>query len=131
MKLIIAGSRDLFLTDEEISKAVAAFIMANANPIFIPSEPPKPYLTEIVSGTARGIDQLGEAWAKKREIPIRLFPAAWAKLGKKAGPIRNKAMAEYADGALILWDGESRGSKNMYKTMRELGKPALCITYGA
>lgn len=130
MRLIIAGSRDLFLVDEEISKAVAAFITANANPIVIPSEPPKPYLTEVVSGNARGIDSLGAAWAERREIPVKLFPANWSKHGKSAGIIRNREMALYADGALVLWDGKSRGSKNMYETMRGLGKPALCITYG-
>jgi predicted Rossmann fold nucleotide-binding protein DprA/Smf involved in DNA uptake len=131
MKLIIAGSRDLFLTDMEISKAVSAFIMANPIPVYTVITPPAPYLTEIVSGKARGIDQLGEAWARARDIPIAPFPADWKKHKKAAGPIRNREMAAYADGALVLWDGKSRGSKNMYETMRGLGKPALCITYGA
>ena len=130
MKLIIAGSRDLVLIDEEISDAVAKFIMANASPIVTVAEPPGPYLTEIVSGTARGIDKLGELWAKHRGIPVKRMPADWDKHGKSAGAIRNREMAIYADGALILWDGKSRGSRNMYETMRGLGKPSLCITYG-
>ena len=131
MKLIIAGSRGLFLKDEEISKAVAAFVTANPKTRFVLGDPLGPYLTEIVSGKARGIDQLGEAWARAREIPVKEFPADWDTHGKIAGVIRNREMAEYADGALVLWDGKSRGSQNMYGTMRRLGKPALCITYGA
>lgn len=32
-------------------------------------------------------------------------------LGKGAGHKRNTQMAEYADGAIIFWDGKSKGSK--------------------
>jgi uncharacterized phage-like protein YoqJ len=31
-------------------------------------------------------------------------------------------MAEYADALLLIWDGESRGSKNMLFNMKKLGK---------
>ena len=130
MKLIIAGSRDLALIDEEITAAVTSFIINNPKTTIDLDSPIQSYLTEVVSGTARGIDKLGELWAKHRGIPVKRMPADWDKHGKAAGAIRNREMAVYADGALILWDGESRGSKNMYETMRGLGKPALCITYG-
>jgi hypothetical protein len=32
-------------------------------------------------------------------------------------------MAEYADAAIILWDGESKGTLNMIKNMHKLDKP--------
>lgn len=32
-------------------------------------------------------------------------------------------MAEYADGLLALWDGESKGTLHMIDCMRRLGKP--------
>lgn len=130
MKLIIAGSRDLALTDEEITAAVTSFVINNQKPPTDMDDLFQNYPTEVVSGGARGIDKLGELWAKHRGIPVKRFPADWDKHGKAAGAIRNREMAEYADGALVLWDGESRGSKNMYETMQKLGKPALCITYG-
>jgi hypothetical protein len=130
MKLIIAGSRGLPLIDEEITSAVTSFIINNPIATIDLDSPIKSYLTEVVSGGARGIDKLGETWARSRGIPVRVFHANWDKHGKAAGPIRNREMAEYADGALVLWDGSSRGSKNMYETMKSLGKPALCITYG-
>jgi len=36
---------------------------------------------------------------------------------------RNAEMAEYGDGGLILWDGESRGTLDMIDKLRRLGKP--------
>jgi hypothetical protein len=68
---------------------------------------------EIVSGGARGADLLGERFAKENGISIKRFPANWNLHGKSAGPIRNKQMAQYADGLICFWDGESRGTKNM------------------
>lgn len=43
-------------------------------------------ITEIVSGTARGIDRMGERYAKENNIPIKRFPAEcitfWNKQSK-------------------------------------------------
>lgn len=36
---------------------------------------------------------------------------------------RNAEMADYCDAAIILWDGESRGTVDMIDKMRRLGKP--------
>lgn len=70
-------------------------------------------ITIVVSGVCRGIDKLGQRWAEENNIPIKKFPADWKQFSKRAGPIRNKAMAEYADALILIWDGFSRGSKNM------------------
>lgn len=82
-------------------------------------------ITEVVSGRARGIDQSGEQWAARRKIPIKKFPADWNKLGKAAGPIRNEQMGQYADAAIVIWDGISTGSRGMYEIMKKLKKPVL------
>ena len=68
---------------------------------------------QIVSGTARGADQLGEEYAKNRGFPVERFPADWNKYGKRAGYIRNEQMAKYATHAVIFWDGSSNGSASM------------------
>jgi hypothetical protein len=68
---------------------------------------------EIVSGGANGADKLGERWAKEKGCDLRIFPADWNKHGKAAGPIRNEEMAKYADGCIVFWNGESKGTKNM------------------
>lgn len=68
---------------------------------------------EIVSGTARGADRLGENCANKYNIPIKQFPADWYTHGKKAGHLRNEEMAKYATHLIAIWDGKSKGTKNM------------------
>lgn len=74
---------------------------------------------EIVSGTAKGADKMGEFYAKQKGFDIKEFPANWDKYGKSAGHIRNKQMAEYADMLILFWDGVSRGSKNMLNQATE------------
>lgn len=78
-------------------------------------------ITEIVSGTAKGVDKLGEGYATKFKIPLAKFPADWRKYGKSAGPIRNAEMAEYAEALIAIWDGESSGTKNMIDTAKKHG----------
>jgi hypothetical protein len=80
-------------------------------------------ITEVVSGCATGVDRLGERWAIANSIPIKEMPADWTRFGKSAGPQRNKAMADYADAAIVIWDGESRGTRNMIENMIRRKKP--------
>ena len=69
--------------------------------------------TIIISGGARGADTLGEYWATQHGVPIERFPADWEKHGKSAGFIRNREMAHHAEALIALWDGRSRGTRNM------------------
>lgn len=84
---------------------------------------------EIVSGGAPGADTLAVRYATESDIPFKVFPADWNKYGKSAGPRRNRQMAEYADAAIVFWDGKSRGTQNMIQQMRELGKPVEVVIY--
>ena len=72
-------------------------------------------ISEVVSGHASGADQLGERWAKHQNIPCIIFVAEWDQYGKKAGILRNKQMAQYAEAAVIFWDGSSKGSAHMIR----------------
>ena len=67
----------------------------------------------IISGTARGADQLGERYAQENGYNLLKFPADWDKYGKSAGYKRNEEMAKVADACVVFWDGQSRGSKHM------------------
>lgn len=80
-------------------------------------------ITEVVSGCAIGADRLGERWASANNIPIKEMPADWITHGKSAGPQRNRSMAEYADAAIVVWDGRSPGSRNMVENMIRRKKP--------
>jgi hypothetical protein len=109
-KIIIAGSRTLEPVFEFINEARIMFGMINAS-------------YEIVSGGAEGVDTCGENFAKEMGWKLTVLPADWNKHGKAAGPIRNRQMVEYADELLLIWDGESKGSKNMKEEMKKLHKP--------
>lgn len=108
MKLIIAGGRTLSVSPQFIQEIIHLLKIRHS---------------EIVSGGAKGIDDCGETFADYIFNPIKRFPADWEKHGKAAGPIRNREMANYSDCLLLIWDGESRGSKNMKEEMLKLNKP--------
>ena len=76
---------------------------------------------QIVSGTARGVDQIGEKYAASRGLDCIRFPADWEKYGKRAGYLRNQQMAENADALATFWDGQSRGTKHMIEIAKAHG----------
>lgn len=106
MKVIIAGGRDF--SDYEL---LAWKVWHH-----LTEHPDLHY--EIVSGTARGADKLGEKYANEVGIPVKRFPADWNTHGKAAGPIRNTEMAQYADMLIAFWDGKSKGTNHMIRTAR-------------
>ena len=110
MRVIIAGSRSI-TSAQEVATAIArsGFV-----------------ITELISGGARGVDTLGEAWATKHKIPIRRFPAQWLRYGKTAGFRRNEAMAQVADALVAIWDGTSQGTSHMIATARQRGL-RICV----
>jgi hypothetical protein len=83
------------------------------------------FLPEIISGGAYGVDFCAEVFATRRNLPFTIFKAEWDTYGKRAGFIRNAQMAEYADALIAVWDGSSRGTAHMIKTMEALGKPVF------
>lgn len=105
MKVIIAGSRgitDYDLVTEAITKSGFE-------------------ITEVVSGGANGVDKLGEKFAVRNDIPIKVFLADWVKKKASAGIIRNAHMANYAEALIAVWDGKSAGTKNMIDTATKKG----------
>lgn len=121
MKLIIAGSRGWWPSNEDIDAALwdrgLSLLVEN-----------RARVHEEVCGMAPGADMAGRRWAMQRGIPVKDMGAEWERLGKRAGKIRNQAMAEYADEALVFWDGDSNGSTNMHAWMSVLGKPSKVYT---
>jgi hypothetical protein len=99
MKIIIAGGRDF--TDYALLKQKCGKILQRQTKI------------EIISGTARGADSLGEKYAKEMGYKVTRYFPNWKEHGKSAGIIRNIQMAENADACIVFWDGNSRGTKHM------------------
>ena len=110
MKVIIAGSRGI--TDyHEVIWAMQGAYFHSIDP------------TEIVCGEARGVDKLGKRYGNDRHLPVTSFYPEWDKFGLSAGNIRNIQMGNYADALVAIWDGSSRGTKQMIDYMNHLKKP--------
>jgi len=77
----------------------------------------------IVSGGAKGADQLAEKYAAERGIPTRIRKPNWDKHGRGAGFIRNKEIVETSDEIIAFWDGKSRGTKHTIGLAEDAGKP--------
>lgn len=103
MVTIIAGSRNV----EDYNQLLSA----------IDALPWK--ISKVVSGCARGVDKMGEKWARENDIPIDRFPANWNGFGKSAGYVRNLQMAQNAQALLALWDSRSKGTGHMIKIAYE------------
>lgn len=105
MKVIIAGSRSI--EDKEIVyQAIAES---------------KFEIDEVISGGAKGVDRIAEQWANENGIPVCVVKPNW-KLGRGAGLANNQTMADQADGLIAVYDGKSKGTKDMIDTMRRKGK---------
>lgn len=133
MRLIIAGSRDYHdrtVVYETIKLALESWFKP-----FL-SAHPEVVIEEVVSGRCRGVDLIGEDWAKLNRIPVKTFPLSgkeWEAQGRAAGPIRNGYMVDYAregdgkhtdgkGGALIaIWRRRSRGTHDVIKKARAGG----------
>jgi hypothetical protein len=107
MKVIVAGSRSI----TDYFEVKLAILLSGFE------------ITEVFSGDARGVDKLGEMWAKDSKIPIQKFPADWERYGRAAGFRRNRQMARAADALIAIWDGSSRGTADMIRQMEKLKKP--------
>lgn len=80
----------------------------------------------IISGGAKGADQLGEEYAKKHDYPLKVMKAQWEKYGKSAGFIRNSEVLDYVkdNGDCIVfafWDTKSSGTKHLIDNAKRRG----------
>ena len=117
-RVIIAGTRSF--NDYELLRDSCNNLL---------SEKQRTHTIVVISGTARGADQMGERYAKERGFQLRRFPADWEQYGKSAGHIRNAKMADNADALIAFWDGESNGTKNMIDNARRKGLAIRIIQY--
>lgn len=105
MKTIIAGSRSI-LSYQKMLEAVRESQF---------------FISEVVSGGAKGVDQLGEKYAQEYHLPLKRFLPDWTRFGKRAGILRNTEMGNYAEALIALWDGNSRGTQHMIEYAKKKG----------
>ena len=120
MKAVVAGGRD-FKDYKLLKYTLDSFQQEYGN------------ITEVVSGTAIGVDKLGEQYANENNIPIKRFVPDWKGLGKKAGHVRNRQMGDYAkehNGMLVaFWDKQSKGTKGMIDYANQIGLKSVVVHY--
>lgn len=64
-------------------------------------------------GDARGVDRVAGKIAEEKGFTVIPVPADWDGEGKKAGYLRNNIMLSLVDRCIIIWDGESKGTKHV------------------
>ncbi len=111
-KIAVIGSRKF--TDVERLNAV---LMAH-----------QPFI--LVSGGAKGADQLAESFADQHQLEKIIFDAEWSRYGRNAGPIRNKRLIEACDEVIAFWDGQSAGTKQAIHYAKQLDKQVEIIHVG-
>lgn len=115
MKVIIAGSRHI----DDYNLVAQAIDDSGFS------------ITEVVSGCCRGVDKLGESWARSHGIPIEHYPADWQNFGKAAGPVRNRGMAQYADALIAILAPGSKGTADMIRQAKIYGLKTHIVEHDA
>lgn len=107
MKLAIIGTENLYITN------IGAHIPADTS--------------EIVLGDRNSVCAQAAEYAKEKGIALAEILPMHSVYGKKATAKRNEFIAEYADEALIFWNGRSRSTKTAIDHFRSYGKAVRIV----
>lgn len=88
----------------------------------------------IVQGGAKGADEIGKQYAKYHDYWCKEFKTDWDRYGKAAGFYRNEDMFFYIStrpnkGAILFWDGESKGTRNDFLQARNYNVRVVCYNF--
>lgn len=83
----------------------------------------------VIHGGARGADSLAGELAAYIGLTVEVFPANWAKYGRKAGPIRNQQMLDEGKPDLVMAFPlpSSVGTLDMINRAQEAGIPVEIV----
>ena len=112
MNIGVVGSRNL-----EDYDVVEAVLISSVNP----------KEDTIISGGARGADQLAEHFANDNNIPKKIYKPDYEQYGIAAPFIRNQLIVDDADMIVAFWDGKSSGTLDTIKKAEKKGITVLNI----
>mgnify|MGYP001581890289 CR=1 FL=1 len=84
----------------------------------------------IIHGAARGADLLAGIFATHAGIPVLTFAADWARLGRKAGSLRNQQMLDEGKPDLVVAFPGGRGTADMVQRARDAGVRVIEVKIG-
>ena len=107
MKLLIVGSRSI--GDFDLSPYISADV------------------DTIISGGANGIDKLAERYADSHHLSKYIIRPRYDLYGRAAPLKRNEQIVDMADAALVIWDGQSKGTQYTLKYIKKVNKPITLV----
>jgi hypothetical protein len=78
-------------------------------------------IRRVVTGGARGADELAASWALGARVGVARHPADWQAHGRAAGPIRNGEMLRAESPDLVIAFPGGRGTADMVRQARAAG----------
>jgi hypothetical protein len=75
----------------------------------------------IIHGGARGADSMADDYAIVNWTGLKVYPAQWAKYGKKAGYIRNQKMLDEGKPNVVVAFPGGKGTQMMKDLARKAG----------
>lgn len=78
----------------------------------------------LIHGAAAGADSLAGQWARERGVQEVICPANWHKHGRRAGHLRNTAMADLEPDKIVAFHGGT-GTNMMVEIAKRRGIPVI------
>ena len=89
----------------------------------------KHFISQIVSGGARGADSLAARYALEKNILLLEFIPNYPKYGKSAPFVRNKQIVQSADITVAFWDMKSNGTRHALEYSTKLNKKTIIVSF--
>lgn len=118
MKTVIAGSRTI--SNESL---IADAIKESGFTVTAVIEGGQRTWDEAKRHIIGGADWWARVWAIKNKVPVDTEDADWDTYGKAAGPIRNQVMALRGQQLIAVWNGRTRGTRDIIEQFIKAGKP--------
>ena len=89
----------------------------------------------IVSGGAKGADELAKQYAISHKLEYKKFKADWKTYGKSAGYRRNEEMHKFISEnnrerkVIAFWDGKSKGTQHNFELAKKYNNQIFVVRY--
>ena len=117
MRVLVCGGRDF--NKKQFVDDYLDYVRQEYGPIEV-----------LISGQAKGTDELAEAWAIFNWIPYVGYKADWNTHGRAAGPIRNQQMLDEGKPDIVIAFPGGRGTADMVSRAKKAGVKVIEVIDG-